>query len=119
MKTIIQLPSDVEIKGIKIDEKTRTIEIDHRFLTVQSAVPAAYLTCRGNGGMQKKAILFVSGKSGRFQVIPEGVEGNPAFDLPKEKFQERSDKMQKRLKGGGKKTKTETPDTPTPTQSPT
>ena len=90
MKTIVTLPRELEVKSIKIDPKTGTIEIEHRPLSRRAVMPVVYLTCVGTGGMEARATLALNSGSGLYNVVNDKADGNAAeFDLPPVEFAQR------------------------------
>jgi hypothetical protein len=85
-KTVIELPRSIELKELKIDTKTNTIEIDHRFLKGQTYSPVCYLKCEGEGGMESQAVIYLSGNTGMYSARNQASEARPKFDLAPDEY---------------------------------
>lgn len=112
--TIIELPRSIEVKEVKYDEKAGTITIVHRFLHAQSTVTVAGLACKGAGGMESKALLCLSGRTGRYQISNLDQEATVKFDMEPEAFKKASD-AKKATRSAAKPTPAETPAAVAPT----
>lgn len=88
-KTIIELPREMEIKSIDIDQKAKKITIDHRVFPGTTLLPVAHLTAQGDSGRSSHAKLHLSGRSGRF-VLSNATEGGQA-DFDKADFDKSTD----------------------------
>lgn len=83
MKTLLEVPSDMEVSNVEWNGNKRILTIHHRVRKNAKQATAAYLTTQGDGGREIKEVLLIHRISGEHAVQKvEGYDDTTEFDRP-------------------------------------
>jgi|GEM_PF-3775385 len=98
MKFIIEGPSKLEAS--KVEVKDDQLVVSPTTIKGQHVVRTAYVTAKGDGGTESKAVVLFNANTGQFTL--QMLDGDPVkfdFDKPKAEFKKKRDAS----KAAGKK----------------
>lgn len=101
MQFVLEPPQQMEV--VKVEMQSRAIVITPVMLKGQHVVKSAYLTAKGVGGTESKAVVLFNANTGEFTI--QRIDGDPVrfdFDLPKAEFAQKRQAIRRAGQLGGK-----------------
>lgn len=88
MKFHIEGPSQIEAQEIKVTE-TKQLVITPTTVKGQHVIRAGYVTAKGDGGTESKAVILFNANTGELSIQKLNDEVKFDFDKPKAEFEQK------------------------------
>lgn len=112
MKFHIEGPANLEAQSIEVEGKQ--LVVSPTTVKGQHIIRAGYVTARGDGGTESKAVILFNANTGEFQLQKLNEEVKFDFDKPKAEFEKKraasrssgkkGQQVRKENQGGGDET---------------
>lgn len=101
MKFQIEGPSQIEAQKVEVKDG-KQLEITPTTVKGQHIIRAGYITAKGDGGTESKAVLLFNANTGEFNLQKLDEEVTFDFDKPKQEFEQKREAARKSGKKGQK-----------------